>query len=156
MIKQIKKFYKNSDLSTNNYAEYIGMTVFSTSSSQYNFTIQLPSYLTTGANYSITYIGFILDRTAVARDRKRSSIDTALYLSGGSSVVSVPFSQNVFGVDFNIFFGIGKYYFFNYQEPSLNFLITYTLSSFSANFYGSLTYNTYSSPYFGYSYAYFG
>lgn len=97
-----------------------------------------------------------MDLTTLSNNLPKFQLNANMITTVGGSVIGTSFNKNYFDADYNIFIGIGQYYFFNCQEPSFKFSISYSPSSFSATFYGPMTYIGLTSLYFSYSYAYFG
>lgn len=117
MIKQIRKIYVWSDLVSDGFDYFVGVTVANEAANkQFRFDIVLPSCVISYGNYSVTYTIIVVDLTTLNNNLPRFQLEAnMLTTSVGGNNVGMSFSKNVFFADFNIFLGIGQYYFYNHR-----------------------------------------
>ena len=78
-----------------------------TANLQYRFDIQLPSYVITNANFSVTYVFVLMDGTALLRDFPKYKLATVMIIENARDRVVLSLAEDIFQDDYNIFLGIG-------------------------------------------------
>jgi hypothetical protein len=156
LIKQIKKIYDYMDMVSHGSKYWMELGIsHSNITLTYTATMSLPFYIRNFGNYSAKYLIIIMDKTALANDFPKYHFRALMVLTTSTNYITFNSLPDPNNIDNNFIFGLTGYYFYNNNEPSFKFDLSYTNSSFTFEFYGNLGPGASSNSYLKYAYVKF-